>query len=553
MEPMFMLVTKLLKRVSVEANTTPIKIVLASLALFVGQSNAYAQATTCAGGLQESTTSNSHTIMCTASDFSISSSVTIVDSGFGLYTLSELNNATATDSFGTPVSENEQLIDATCYEFTSTDSATSGAVYSATVFDNVGFTDVNEASCSGGGGGPGPGPGPGTIPDAPVVTSPTSATAATYIVSGTHPVDGTIISVVIDSNNNGLIDVTEFPATGAVSVIGGNWSTAPIAISSTTTFLVVANDPISGLPSDVVAHTVVFSVPNTAPIANNMVQSTDEDTPLTLTFDVSDSDGDDLAATIVTQPQNGSVTVVPNSINATFTPNENFHGSATFTYSVSDGAASSNTATVTIVVDPVNDAPTISGTPDTVVVAGNVYSFQPTIADVDVDNLSELTITSENVPSFLMFDSSDGSLSGQPSETDVGTYSDIAITVSDNEAAPQSLRFTLEVVSNNAAPVANDMTLSTDEDISLPITFNVSDSDSDNDSDKQVQGGIRGQPVSDENETRTCGNVAGGRGVRRTHWRLFQRLAQVGFASDSDNDSDKLVQGRIRGQPVSEQ
>ncbi|GEA05259.1 hypothetical protein KUL42_00200 [Alteromonas sp. KUL42] len=480
MEPMFMLVTKLLKRVSVEANTTPIKIVLASLALFVGQSNAYAQATTCAGGLQESTTSNSHTIMCTASDFSISSSVTIVDSGFGLYTLSELNNATATDSFGTPVSENEQLIDATCYEFTSTDSATSGAVYSATVFDNVGFTDVNEASCSGGGGGPGPGPGPGTIPDAPVVTSPTSATAATYVVSGTHPVDGTIISVVIDSNNNGLIDVTEFPATGAVSVIGGNWSTAPIAISSTTTFLVVANDPISGLPSDVVAHTVVFSVPNTAPIANNMMQSTDEDTPLSLTFDVSDSDGDDLAATIVTQPQNGSVIVDPNSINATFTPNENFNGTATFTYSVSDGAASSNTATVTIVVDPVNDAPTISGTPDTVVVAGNVYSFQPTIADVDVDNLSELTITSENVPSFLMFDSSDGSLSGQPSETDVGTYSDITITVTDNESASNELNFKLEVVSNNTAPIANNMVQSTDEDTPLSLTFNVSDSDGDN-------------------------------------------------------------------------
>ena len=41
----------------------------------------------------------------------------------------------------------------------------------------------------------------------------------------------------------------------------------------------------------------------------------------------------------------------------TYTPNANFNGTDSFTYTVTDGTADSNVATVTITVDPVNDAP----------------------------------------------------------------------------------------------------------------------------------------------------------------------------------------------------
>src|SRR4029450_12354263 len=41
----------------------------------------------------------------------------------------------------------------------------------------------------------------------------------------------------------------------------------------------------------------------------------------------------------------------------TYTPAANFNGTDTFTYHASDGTAQSNTATVTITVNPVNDAP----------------------------------------------------------------------------------------------------------------------------------------------------------------------------------------------------
>ena len=54
----------------------------------------------------------------------------------------------------------------------------------------------------------------------------------------------------------------------------------------------------------------------------------------------------------------------------TFTPNANFNGAASFTYTVSDGTATSNAATVTVNVAAVNDAPvavadTLAATEDT--------------------------------------------------------------------------------------------------------------------------------------------------------------------------------------------
>jgi len=72
----------------------------------------------------------------------------------------------------------------------------------------------------------------------------------------------------------------------------------------------------------------------------------------------------------VTQPTYGSVAIT--GATATYTPNGNYNGSDSFTYKANDGAADSNTATASVTVNAVNDAPsfTAGGDQATVMTAG---------------------------------------------------------------------------------------------------------------------------------------------------------------------------------------
>ncbi len=75
-----------------------------------------------------------------------------------------------------------------------------------------------------------------------------------------------------------------------------------------------------------------------------------------------DPDGDDLAATLVSGPQNGSLSLNRDGSFA-YTPNRNFRGDDSFTYRADDGAGGGETATVAITVVPVDDDCTLRGTP----------------------------------------------------------------------------------------------------------------------------------------------------------------------------------------------
>ena len=55
---------------------------------------------------------------------------------------------------------------------------------------------------------------------------------------------------------------------------------------------------------------------------------------------------------LVTQALHGTVVVNPDGT-ASYTPDPDFNGSDSFTYSASDGTAGSNIATVTMTVNPV--------------------------------------------------------------------------------------------------------------------------------------------------------------------------------------------------------
>lgn len=102
--------------------------------------------------------------------------------------------------------------------------------------------------------------------------------------------------------------------------------------------------------------TVSVTPPNQAPVANDADVATDEDQAKNITLTGSDADGDSLSYVVMSGPTHGSLSGT--APNLTYAPDANFHGADSFTFTVSDGQADSNEATIRITVDSVNDSPT---------------------------------------------------------------------------------------------------------------------------------------------------------------------------------------------------
>ena len=91
---------------------------------------------------------------------------------------------------------------------------------------------------------------------------------------------------------------------------------------------------------------------NDAPVAQDGSNTKEEDTDQTITLSASDVDGDDLTYTIGTAPTNGTVTLT--GAEAVYTPNENFNGTDSFTFTSSDGTIESNLATSSYYCKPLS-------------------------------------------------------------------------------------------------------------------------------------------------------------------------------------------------------
>ncbi|MAT64065.1 MAG: hypothetical protein CMN57_00275 [Gammaproteobacteria bacterium] len=171
---------------------------------------------------------------------------------------------------------------------------------------------------------------------------------------------------------------------------------------------------------------------NTAPTANDDAVVTDEDTPLVidpLTNDT-DPDGDPLVILDFDNLTAQGVVVVDNGDGTlTYTPPEDFFGADSFNYQIFDGRGGSDTATVNITINSVNDAPvcqdfdlvTASGEDITIDVANDLIA---NCTDTEGDVLSlDSTTQPTQTGSTVSFDGSN-TLTYSPSpDLDMGTDS----------------------------------------------------------------------------------------------------------------------------------
>ena len=189
---------------------------------------------------------------------------------------------------------------------------------------------------------------------------------------------------------------------------------------------------------------------NHPPVANDQSVSTDEDTPVNITLTADDADGDPLTYAVVTGPSHGAVSGT--APNCTYTPAINYSGSDNFTFKANDGQADSNIATVSIIINPVNDPPVLTLDPsgDQSIDEGQTLIITATASDPDIGDT--LTLSAENLPDGAVFtDHGDGTgtFSWTPGYDQAGTYSGVRFIVTDGIASDFE---DITITVNDAAP-----------------------------------------------------------------------------------------------------
>ena len=180
---------------------------------------------------------------------------------------------------------------------------------------------------------------------------------------------------------------------------------------------------------------------NVAPvITSTAVTTIDEDALYSYTFTVTDANaGDTLTLSAPTLPAWLSFTANTGVLSGT--PDNDDVGPHVVKLRVNDGTIDVD-QDFTITVANTNDAPTITGTPITTAVEGVAYSFTVIGADVDVG--ASLNYQLSNQPTWLSVNGS-GVVSGTPTNSDVGTASNIVIGVSDGTETTSLPAFTIVV------------------------------------------------------------------------------------------------------------
>ena len=151
------------------------------------------------------------------------------------------------------------------------------------------------------------------------------------------------------------------PSHGTLTLnANGSFTYTPAAnYNGADSFTYRANDGTAN--SNTATVSITINPVNDAPVAANDSYSTNEDTALTVAApgvlaNDTDVDGNPLTAAMVAGPSHGTLTLNSNG-SFTYTPAGNYNGADSFTYRANDGTANSNTATVSITVSPVSNAP----------------------------------------------------------------------------------------------------------------------------------------------------------------------------------------------------
>ena len=216
--------------------------------------------------------------------------------------------------------------------------------------------------------------------------------------------------------------------------------------------------------------TITIRPVNDTPVAHGQSVATDEDTVLDIRLSADDVDGDEQAFTAV-QPDHG--TLACEGADCRYRPDADYNGSDSFTFAADDGHGATDSATVDILVRPVNDAPA---------------AHSQSVA-TDEDSALDLRLSADDVDSEVI-----GFSAGQPDhgtlvcegadcryrpDADYNGTDSFTFTAADGDGATDSATVDLVVRSVNDAPVVADQSFASDEDTALEFDVAAGDVDGD--------------------------------------------------------------------------
>ena len=253
--------------------------------------------------------------------------------------------------------------------------------------------------------------------------------------------------------------------------------------------------------NDIKAISVPTAPTGDPPLAQNDLVATNEDVPVTIAVLANDTDPEGAPLTVMgvdAAGTNGSV-----SINAdgtlTYSPNPDFSGTDTFNYTIGDAGGHTDTATVSVTVSPVNDAPSFSlpATPNQTVADNaplqTLAGFATNISSGPADEAGQtlvFVVATDNDPLFASLPDIDplsGDLTYTPAPGTAGTAHVSVVLIDGGGTANGGLdtsiaqTFDITVVPTSDPPTAQDDSATTDEDVPITIDVLANDSDPEND------------------------------------------------------------------------
>ena len=227
--------------------------------------------------------------------------------------------------------------------------------------------------------------------------------------------------------------------------------------------------------SNVATVSITVNPVNDPPVASPNTALLAEDSFALVPLPATDVDGDSLTYSIVDQPAHGSLS--GSGASRTYTPDPNFNGPDSFTFKANDGTADSNTATVSLTVLPVNDAPVAVNDAATVDEDGAV-SVAVLANDSDVDG-DALSVTSVGAPAHgAAVLQGDGTILYTPTANYNGGDS-FTYSISDGNGGADSASVALTVTPVNDPPVATDSSALVAEDTPEDVPLHATDIDGD--------------------------------------------------------------------------